>query len=321
MKNRDSAASHGRHAYTPTHIPRKGWSEVLKRVKDDIGRDHVSLVAAGVAFYSLLALFPAIVAVISIWGLLFDPQQISQQISSISHLLPQQAAEIIRQQAQQASSGNSAGMGLAAIGGILLAVYSASRGIKGLMEGLNIVYGEEEKRGFIKKTAIILGLTLGAVIMAVITLGTITAIPALVNVLGLDGTVGTLISLLRWPLLLIVMILALGILFRYAPDRKKPRWQWASAGSIIAVPLWLIGSIGFSIYVRNFASYNETYGSLGAVVILLMWFWLSAFIVLMGAELNSELERQTQHDTTAGGDQPVGERGAHAADSVARDNR
>ncbi|MDW5378104.1 YihY/virulence factor BrkB family protein [Halomonas sp. HP20-15] len=321
MTNRESTTSHGRHAHKPTHIPRHGWFEVLKRVKEDIGRDHVSLVAAGVAFYSLLALFPAIVAVISIWGLLFDPQQISQQISSVSHLLPQQAAGIIRQQAQQASASNSTGMGLAAIGGILLAVYSASRGIKGLMDGLNIVYEEQEKRGFIKKTAIILGLTLGAVVMAVVTLGAITAIPTLVKLLGLGGIIGTLINLLRWPLLLVMVMVALAILFRYAPDRRKPRWQWASAGSVVAVPLWLIGSIGFSIYVRNFASYNETYGSLGAVVVLLMWFWLSAFIVLMGAALNSELERQTRHDTTAGDDQPVGERGADAADSVARDDR
>lgn len=321
MTNRESTASHGRHARKPTHIPRSGWFQVLKRVKDDIGRDHVSLVAAGVAFYSLLAVFPAIVAVISLWGLLFDSQQISQQISSVSHLLPQQAAEIVRQQAQQASSGNSTGMGLAAIGGILLAIYSASRGIKGLMDGLNIVYEEQEKRGFLKKAAIILGLTLGAIVMAVVTLGTITAVPVLVKMLGLGGVVGTTINLLRWPLLLVVVMLTLGVLFRYAPDRKKPRWQWVRVGSVAAVLLWLIGSIGFSLYVRNIASYNETYGSLGAVVILLMWFWLSAFIVLMGAALNSELERQTQCDTTVGDDQPAGERGAHAADSVAKGDR
>lgn len=321
MANQQSAASHGRHAHKPTQIPPKGWFEVLNRVKDDIGRNRLSLAAAGIAFFSLLALFPAIAAAISIWGLLFDPQQISQQISSISHLLPQQAAEIMRQQVQQVSSGDSTSVGLAALGGVLLSIYSASRGIKGLMEGLNIVYGEEEKRGFLKKMAIILGLTLGAIIMTIITLGSIAAIPALVNMLGLKGTVGTAISLLRWPLLLIVVMLALGTLYRYAPDRKKPRWQWVSAGSIAAVLLWLLGSIGFSLYVRNFASYNETYGSLGAVVILLIWFWLSAFIVLMGAELNSQLERQTQRDTTAGGDLPAGEREAHAADNVARGGR
>ncbi|MEC9483673.1 MAG: YihY/virulence factor BrkB family protein [Halomonas sp.] len=318
MTDKETPSSRGRQATKPTQIPRAGWVDVLKRVKNDIGRNHISLVAAGVAFYSLLALFPAIVAIISIWGLMFEPQQIAQQIASISHLLPKEASQIIRQQAQQASANNSTGMGLAAFGGILLAVYSASRGIKGLMDGLNIVYGEEEQRSFFKKLGITLGLTLGAVLMVVITLGAVTAIPAVLGALNVNSLVGTLVNWLRWPILLVVVMLALGLLFRYAPDRDNPRWQWASIGSIIAVPLWLLGSIGFSIYVRNFGSYNETYGSLGAVVILLMWFWLSAFIVLLGAELNSELERQTRRDTTVGDRKPLGKRGAHAADTVGK---
>ncbi|SFH16206.1 YihY/virulence factor BrkB family protein [Modicisalibacter xianhensis] len=321
MAKRQPTASHGRHAHKPTQIPKPGWKSVLKRSKEEMSRDHVSMVAAGIAFYGLLAIVPAIVATISLWALMFDPQQITQQISSISHLLPEEAANIIRQQAQQASQGAGAGMSLAAIGGLLLAIYSSSRGVAGFMEGLNIIYDEEESRGFLKQTAIKLVLTFGAIVMTLVTLGVITAIPAIVNILGLPDLIGTLINLARWPLLMIVVMLAIAILYRYGPDREQPRWQWVSVGSAAAVLLWILGSIAFSIYVRNFASYNETYGSLGAVVILLMWFWLSAFIVLMGAELNSEMERQTQRDTTTGGERPMGERGAHAADSVAREDR
>lgn len=321
MANRNAATSQrGRQADRPGQIPKPGWKDILKRTKEEMARDHVSIVAAGIAFYGLLAIVPAIVATISIWAIVFDPQQITQQISSISHLLPEEAADIIQQQAEQASQDAGAGMSLAAIFGILLAVYSASRGIDGLMEGLNIIYDEQENRGVIKRTALKLILTLGAILMTLVTLGVITAIPAIVELIGLPDVFGTLVNLARWPLLMIVVMLAIAVLYRYGPDRDKPRWQWTSIGSFAAVLLWIVGSIAFSIYVRNFSSYNETYGSLGAIIILLMWFWLSAFIVLMGAELNSEMEHQTKHDTTVGGDERMGERNAHVADTVGKSN-
>ncbi|WP_104202152.1 YihY/virulence factor BrkB family protein [Billgrantia saliphila] len=321
MANRNAATSQrGRQADRPGQIPKPGWKDILKRTKEEMARDHVSIVAAGIAFYGLLAIVPAIVATISIWALVFDPQQITQQISSISHLLPEEAADIIQQQAEQASQDAGVGMSLAAIFGILLAVYSASRGIDGLMEGLNIIYDEQENRGVIKRTALKLILTLGAILMTLVTLGVITAIPAIVELIGLPDVFGTLVNLVRWPLLMIVVMLAIAVLYRYGPDRDKPRWQWTSIGSFVAVLLWIVGSIAFSIYVRNFSSYNETYGSLGAIIILLMWFWLSAFIVLMGAELNSEMEHQTKHDTTVGGDERMGERNAHVADTVGKSN-
>jgi membrane protein len=317
MANRNAATSQrGRQADRPGQIPKPGWKDILKRTKEEMARDHVSIVAAGIAFYGLLAIVPAIVAIISLWAIVFDPQQITQQISNISHLLPEEAAKIIRQQAEQASQDVGAGMSLAAIGGILLAIYSASRGVNGFMEGLNIIYDEEENRGVFKRTALKLFLTLGAILMTILTLGLIAAIPATVDLLKLPDVVSTLINLVRWPLLMIVTMLAMAVLYRYAPDRNEPRWQWISIGSFVAVLLWIAGSIAFSIYVRNFASYNETYGSLGAVVILLMWFWLSAFIVLMGAELNSEMEHQTKHDTSMGGDQRMGDRDARVADTV-----
>lgn len=311
-----SNSQRGRHATKPEQIPKLGWLDILFRVKQQVSRDNTALIAAGVAFYGLLALFPAIVSIISIWALMFDTQQITQQIAAISRVLPPEAAELVRQQAEQAGEGAGAGMNLAAIGGILLTLYSSSKGMKGLMEGLNIIYGEQEKRSLVKKTSITLALTLGAIVVTLVTLGTIIVIPATVALLGLDNVTGTLINLARWPLLLIVAMLALAILYRYAPDRANPRWHWISIGSITAVLLWIAGSIGFSLYVRSFGNFNQTYGSLGAFVILLMWFWLSAFIVLMGAQLNSEMEHQTKRDTTTGPSQPMGKRGAYVADTL-----
>jgi membrane protein len=306
----------GRRAERPQEIPKPGWRDVLVRTKNEISDDHVSMIAAGVAFYGLLAIFPAIAALISIWGLMFDPRQIEQQIALVSSALPQQAASIITDQARKIASGAGAGMSIAAIGGILLTLYSASKGMKALIEGLNVIYGEEEKRGFIKLNLAALALTLGLIVVMILSLGLIIVAPAILGSLGLGSTVEALVTYLRWPILLVVAIVGLAVLYRFAPSRNQPRWRWVSWGAAIATALWIIGSIAFSVYVRNFGNYNETYGSLGAVVILLMWFWLSAFIVLLGAELNSEMEHQTAEDTTRGRPQPMGRRGAHVADTV-----
>lgn len=255
-------------------------------------------------------------AIISVWGLLFDPQQISGQIEAVSGALPEGAAGIISDQAKSVASNAGAGISFAAIGGILLALYGASKGMKAMIEGLNIIYDEEEERGFIKLNAITLFLTVGLIATMIVVLGLITVLPALLGNLGLGGVFPTLLSYARWPLLLLVALVGLAILYRYAPCRDEPQWQWVTPGAIFATVLWLIGSIAFSIYVSNFASYNETYGSIGAVVILLMWFWLSAFIVLLGAQVNSEIEHQTKHDTTTGSPKAMGKRGAYAADTI-----
>lgn len=306
----------GRKAERPRDIPRPGWRDVLVRTKNEVGNDHASMVAAGVAFYALLAIFPAIAALVSLWGLMADPQQIEQQIQAISGMLPEQAASILTNQARSVASHAGGGIGLAALGGLLLTLYSASKGMKSLIEGLNIIYDEEESRGFIVLNLVALGLTLAILVVLIVALGMITVVPALLGNLGLGSLVQSLVTWLRWPILFVVAMLTLAFLYRYAPSRATPRWQWVSWGAVIATLLWIAGSVAFSIYVRNFASYNETYGSLGAVIILLMWFWLSAFIVLLGAELNSEMEHQTAHDTTSGRARPMGERGAHAADTL-----
>jgi membrane protein len=306
----------GRQAERPQDIPKAGWRDILWRTKAEIADDHTSMAAASIAFYSLLAIFPAIAAMISIWGLMFDPQQITQQIQALSSALPEGAAGIITRQAETVAANSGTGVSLAAVGGILFALYSASKGMKAMIEGLNVVYDEEEKRGFIKLNLLTLALTLGLIGMMIVTLLLITVLPALLGNLGLGDLVRIGLNYARWPLLLVVALVGLAVLYRYAPSRDEPQWQWVSPGALVATVLWLLGSIAFSIYVSNFRSYNETYGSLGAVVILLMWFWLSAFIVLLGAELNSEIERQTMRDTTTGSAQPMGQRGAYAADTV-----
>jgi membrane protein len=314
-KSATADEARGRRAERPREIPKAGWRDILLRTKNELSDDHVSMIAAGVAFYGLLAIFPMIAALISTWALIFDPQQIAQQIEQISGYLPE-AGSIVKNQATKIASGTGTGVSIAAIGGILFALYSASKGMKALIEGLNIIYDEEEERGFIKLNLVALGLTLGMIVILIVSLALIMAAPTLLGSLGLGSTVQTLVTWLRWPVLFAIVVVSLGVLYRFGPSRDEPQWQWVSWGAVIATVIWLIGSILFSIYVRNFGSYNETYGSLGAVVILLIWFWLSAFIVLMGAELNAEMEHQTARDTTRGPARPMGERGAQVADTV-----
>lgn len=306
----------GRRAARPTDIPKAGWRDILLRTKNEISENHVSLIAAGVAFYGLVAIFPGIAAIISIWALMFDPQQIEQQIGLISGMMPEDAAAIVEEQARTVAASTGAGVSIAAIGGLLLTLYSAAQGMKAMMEGLNVIYDEEERRGLIRLNLVALALTLGLILVVIVSLGLIMIVPALLGVVGLGATAEMLVTYLRWPILFVVAVVGLAVLYRFAPCRERPRWQWVSWGAVIATVLWIIGSIAFSIYVRNFGSYNETYGSIGAVVILLLWFWLSAFIVLLGAELNAEMEHQTAEDTTSGRPRPMGERGAHAADTV-----
>jgi len=306
----------GRGARRPSEINSSGWRDILLRTKSEITGDHMPIVSAGVAFYTLLSLFPAIAAVISVWGLLADPQRIGQQIEALTAYLPSQAAGIISSQARDVASGAGGTITFTAAGGLLFAFWSASKGVKSLIEGLNIAYGEDEKRGFIRLNLVALGLTLAFILGLVVVLGLIAVLPVLLGGLGLDGIVATLATLLRWPLLFVLMMLALAAIYRYGPSRDAPRWRWVSWGAVAATVLWVAGSIAFSAYVSNFGRFNETYGSIGAIIILMTWLWLSSFIVLAGAELNAEMEHQTGRDTTQGAPKPRGRRGARMADTV-----
>lgn len=306
----------GRQARTPKDIPARGWKDILWRVKDQIKKDRLSIIAAGVAFYGLLAVFPGLIALVAIYGLAFDPQQVEQQAAALSGILPPQAADILLGQLHDLTSTDSTALGVGAIGGILLALWSASAGMRTLMEALNVAYDEKEGRGFIRYYGTALLLTLGAILGLVLAIALVVALPVVLKFVGLGEALAWLVSIAVWPVLLVLMLGGLAIVYRYGPSREEPRWRWVSWGAVMATVLWIIGSVLFSVYVTQFGNYNETYGSVGAIVILLMWFLLSSYAVLIGAEINAEMERQTSKDTTSGGEKPMGRRGAYAADTV-----
>ena len=314
--DRRPGRARGREAGTPKDIPARGWKDILLRVKDQIRKDRLSIVAAGVAFYALLAVFPGLIALVAVYGLAFDPQQVQEHVRVLSGVLPPEAADVLLGQLSDLTSTDTTALGIGAIGGVLLALWSASAGMRTLMEALNVAYNEEERRGMLRFYGTALLLTLAAIFGTIVAIGLVIGLPVVLKFLGLDTALSWLISIAAWPILIVTMLLGLAIVYRYAPSRDKPRWRWVSWGAVVATLLWIVGSVAFSVYVTRFGNYNETYGSVGAIVILLMWFLLSSYAVLIGAELNAEMERQTRKDTTAGANQPMGARGAHAADTL-----
>ncbi|ADJ28435.1 YihY/virulence factor BrkB family protein [Nitrosococcus watsonii] len=311
-------ACRGRSATRPQEIPAKGWGDVLLRVKNELSEDKLTVIAAGVAFYALLAIFPALTALVSIYGLVADPADVQQQLNTLSGFIPAEAQTLLNDQLSSITAHSQTALGVGVIGSILLALWGATKGLKTLMEALNVVYDEKETRGFLKLNATALILTFGALMLGVIAIGLVVALPALLGNFGLGADVRTWVSLLRWPVLAFVAMLGLAVVYRYGPSRSQPRWHWVSWGAVLATVLWIAASVGFSYYVSNFSSYNETYGSLGGVVVFLMWLFITAFIILLGAELNAEMEHQTRADTTEGGYQPLGQRGAYVADTVGK---
>jgi membrane protein len=306
----------GRGAASPTEIPAAGWKDIALRAKDRNAENHVGLIAAGVAFYGILALFPAITALIAIGGLILEPGQIVGQLDRLSGILPPQVAEIIIGQAEGVAGSSSGGLGLAAIFGILLALWSASKGVGSLMQGLNIVYEEDESRSFLHLAALRLGLTLLLILGLVVALAATTVIPVALALVPVDGASGILITAATWVLMAALTILGLGLIYRIGPSREKARFRWLSVGAVVACVVWIAASGGFAIYVANFGTYNESFGSLGGIIVLLLWLWISAYVVLLGAVLNAEIEAQTRRDTTTGKPMPMGERGARMADEL-----
>ncbi len=288
---------HGRDADYPTEIPMSGWKDILWRIKDRIGEDHLSLIAAGIAFYVLLALFPAITALIAIGGLILEPSQIVSQMQAFAGIMPEQVTEIIIGQAEQVAGSREGGLGVAAVAGIVLALYSASKGVGSLIEGLNVAYNEEENRSFLVLKAVTFGMTLGLIVGFLLAISATLAVPAALSILNLETGVSLLVALGSWGLMLAVVLGGLAFIYGFGPSRERPKWRWLSPGAVVACIIWVVASVGFAFYVGNFASYNESFGSLAGIIILLMWLWVSAFIVLLGAELNAEVEAQTEADT------------------------
>jgi membrane protein len=306
---------HGRQAEAPQEIPPKGWKDIAKRTAKEIKQDQVPLLSAGVAFYTLLALFPAIIAGVSIYGLVADPATVQNQINELTEMLSPETAKLVGDQLKQVTSGAGGALGLATVIGILTALWSASSGMKALITGVNLAYDETESRKFVKLRGLALVLTLGAMALLALALFLIVGFPAIVD--SWPTVLRWVASVLRWVLLAGLLIAGLAVIYRYAPDRDEPRWTWVSWGSGVATLLWVLASIGFSIYANSFGNYNKTYGALAGVIILMFWLFLTSFVVLVGAELNTEMELQTAKDTTAGPTRPMGERDAHAADHVA----
>jgi membrane protein len=306
----------GREAERPSEIPPRGWFAILKRVKAEVKEDNVPLLAAGVAFYAMLALFPAIIAVVTIYGMVAEPQQVQSQISEFAKGLPSGADQLLTEQLKNVTESADRTLSIGLAVSLLAVLWSVSGGVQGLVKGLNMVYDERETRGFFKLRGLSLLFTLGAIVVAVVALALIAVFPGFVDGLGLGRAGELAASIGRWVVLALLMLAAFAVVYRFAPDRANPRWRWVSWGAVVALVLWLLGSVGFSYYVDNFGKYNQTYGALAAVIILLLWLFLSAFVVLLGAEFDAETERQTARDTTTGPSRPLGERDAEVADTL-----
>jgi membrane protein len=305
----------GRNAEKPTEVPPAGWLDVLSRTKQQIGEDNLTIVAAGVAFYCFVAIVPALAATVAIYGLVADPSQVTDQVTALATVLPEEVLPLLREQMVRITANDQAA-GISAIIAILVAIYSSASATKALITGMNIAYDETEKRGFIKLTFVAMVLTIGAILGAALAVGLLAILPSVLERMNISSQVELLLNIIRWPLLVSGFLAALAVLYRYGPSREDAKWRWVSPGALVAAVLWLIGSAAFSVYVSKFASYDKTYGPLGAVVVFLMWLFISALAVLIGAEVNSELERQTKRDTTEGAEKPMGTRGANAADTV-----
>jgi membrane protein len=306
----------GRSATAPSKMPPRGWKDILLRLWNNIGRNRVIVVAAGVTFYSILAVFPAIAALVALYGLFADPATITSHLDSIAGVVPGGALEVIRDQITRVGSQGRTTLGLTFAGSLLMSLWSANAGMKSLFDALNLVYDETDKRGFFKLNLVSLTFTLLAILFVLVAIGAMVVVPIALNFVGLGGATEMLVKVARWPALFVVVTLALAVLYRYGPSREKAQWRWISWGSVLAAIAWLVVSLLFSWYAENFGSYNKTYGSLGAIIAFMFWIWLSIIVVLIGGELNAETEHQTVRDTTIGAPKPMGERGATMADTV-----
>ena len=314
-EHRAQEPARGRHATAPWNIPWRGWKDILWRTYEKINDNRLMAVAAGAVFFILLALFPAISAFVSLYGLFADARSIDSQVSAMSGVLPGGAVDILHQELTRLAA-NKSSLSVGFVVSLLFALWSANSGMKAIIDALNVAYDEKEKRSFIRLNLVSLLYTLIAMASLMLAIGAVVVAPIVLNTMGLGGVAGTLIAVLRWPLLLALVVVGLAAAYRYLPCRREPRWQWLSVGSVTAAVLWLVSSLLFSWYIANFGNYNVTYGSLGAAVGMMMWMWISMLVILVGAQLNAEIEHQTARDSTVEGDKPLGQRGAVKADTI-----
>ncbi|MBR0786593.1 YihY/virulence factor BrkB family protein [Bradyrhizobium iriomotense] len=307
---------HGRRSKSPFAIPWAGWKDIFWRTYQRIDDDRLLATAGGVVFFGLLAIFPAVTALVSSYGLFANPSTITDNLQTLAMMLPEGAFQIVEDQVGRVVSHGNATLGITFLVGLALAIWSANAGVKAIFDALNVAYEEREKRSFIQLNLVSLAFTAGGIVALLLMVGAVVAFPLALNHLGMAPESKLIVALARWPLLFLILLVALAILYRFAPSRDSPRWQWLSVGAVTAAILWIAGSALLSWYLSEFANYNATYGSLGAAIGLMMWMWMSAIVIMFGAELNSEIERQTLRDTTTGRPKPLGSCEAVSADTV-----
>jgi membrane protein len=300
----------------PTGIPWRGWKQIVKRAWAENKADNMPIIAGGVAFFGFLSIFPTLIAMISIYGLVASPDTVSSEVGTLAKNLPHSAADLIATQLKNITSNSSGSLSVGLVVSILTALWSASSGMSNLITAVNIAYDEAETRSFIKLKALSLALTFGGIIFVLITFSLVAVVPAVISALPLGIVGAVLAQVVNWLLLLAVFAGALSILYRVAPDRDAPRFRWVSLGSVVVTVLWALVSLAFAFYVNNFGSYNKTYGAISGVIVLMLWLYLTCYLVLLGAEINAEAEHQTARDTTEGEPEPMGTRDATVADSL-----
>lgn len=306
----------GRDARWPLSIPLAGWSDVVWRTRLELDEDNVVSLAAGVAFFGLFALVPAIGVVVSIYGLLADPQDVARHLSAFSSVIPAAGASLMREVLDDVVENSSSSLSFAAVLGIVVAIWSSSRAMRSLLRGLTIAYDENSRWGWIRESALSYVFTAVAVVVMALTIATVVVLPGALAFIGVAGSTGSAVTWLRWPLLASISCISLACLYRYGAARTPPKWRWTITGALVATLIWMVGSSVLSFYVRHVAHLETAYGPLGAFLVLMLWCFITAFAILLGAELNAELEYQTSIDTTVGRPLPIGKRGAFVADHV-----
>jgi membrane protein len=306
----------GRHATHPLQIPWRGWKDIVWRTYQEMQSDRLLSIAGGVAFFVLLAIFPAITALVSAYGMFFNTSTITGNLSLLNDVVPANVLGIVSEQANRIAANSGRALSVGIIVGILVSLWSAMSGVKAMIDALNVIYEQQEGRSFIRLNLEALIFTLAGFAAFLLAIAAVIVLPLVLSPIGLGSQTETLTRVLRWPALLLVLLTGLAVLYRYGPYRRAARWQWVSVGSVFAAMTWIGASYLFSWFLASFANYNATYGSLGAAVGLMVWLWISTIVVLLGAELNAEIEHQTARDSTIGDEKPLGARGAVMADTV-----
>ena len=306
----------GRDATSPEQIPALGWKDIFWRVLWSISANRILSTSGSVAFFALLAVFPGIAAIVSLYGLFADASTIGRHLSLLAGFLPGGVLLLVLDQIALISSQDKETLGTVFAAGFIVALASANSGIAALFDALNVVYDEREKRSLLRFYCITFVFTLVGILFVILAITAVVMLPLMLKLVGSATAPEWLLTIVRWPVLFFTIVVSLSCFYRYGPSRREARWRWVTWGSVLGALLWIGASMAFSWYVVTFDSYNRLYGSLGAGVGFMVWLWLSAVIVLIGAQVNAEMEHQTSRDTTEGRTKPLGSRGAMMADRV-----